>query len=64
MSAAAPDAEQHNISIGFGWRQASWTIDGYYNLGLFKTREVTNANLSGRYDTYLHTFGVSVGQAF
>lgn len=64
LTAATPDAEQHNISIGFGWRQGPWTLDGFYNLGIFKTREVTNANLSGRYDAYLHTFGVSMGREF
>ena len=64
LTAANPDAGQHNVSIGLGWREGRWTIDGYYNLGIFKTRHVTNTNLSGRYETYVHYFGTSVGYKF
>ena len=64
LTASDPDADQHNVSVGLGWREGRWTIDGYYNLGIFRNRRVTNAILSGRYETYVQYFGTSVGYNF
>ena len=64
LTAANPDADQHNISIGFGWREGEWTVDGFYNLGVFKKRHVNNDILAGRYKSHVHYLGVSVGHYF
>jgi len=64
LSPANPDADQHNLSVGLGWRRGSWTFDGFYNLGLFDKRQVTNAILSGTYDNTVHYIGLSLAHRF
>jgi long-chain fatty acid transport protein len=59
-----PDADQHNISIGAGYRAASWWIDGFYDIALFRDRSVRNGILDGTYANLTHYAGVSVGKAF
>ncbi len=61
LSAMRPDADQHNFSLGAGWRQGPWVVDGYYNLGHFEKRRVSNEMLSGEYKTTIHYLGVSIG---
>lgn len=61
LSPANPDGNQHNFSVGIGWREGKWTIDGYYNLGIFVKRNVSNSILSGSYESHAHYLGVSVG---
>lgn len=64
LTAANPDANQHNVSIGLGWHRGQWTIDGYYNLGAFQHRKVNNALLPGEYDTRAQYLGISAGYRF
>ena len=59
-----PDADQHNISIGAGYRAASWWIDGFYDIALFRDRSVQNGILDGTYENLTHYAGVSVGRSF
>lgn len=59
-----PDADQHNYSVGFGYRGARWVLDAFYNLGVFETRRADNAILAGRYDNRVHYLGVSTGYRF
>lgn len=59
-----PDADQHNFSIGAGWQKGQFTLDWFYDLGLFEKQRVNNTLLSGRYDTETHYFGMSFGYRF
>ncbi len=59
-----PDADQHNISIGAGYRAASWWIDGFYDIALFRDRSVQNGILNGTYENLTHYAGISVGTTF
>jgi long-chain fatty acid transport protein len=61
LSPADPDADQQNFSLGVGWHANQWTLDGYYNYGIFKKRQVNNTILSGRYHNHAHYLGLSVG---
>jgi long-chain fatty acid transport protein len=64
LSADNPDADQHNLALGLGGRFGKFTIDGFYNLTLFKDRQVDNPILSGRYENTIHTAGFSIGYRF
>lgn len=64
LTTANPDANQHNFSVGLGWHQGFWTIDGFYNIGIFNHRVVNNAVQSGEYDTRAQYLGVSTGHRF
>lgn len=59
-----PDADQHNISIGFGYRDSPFTLDGFYNVSLYRDRSVRNVILSGTYENIAHFAGVSVSRTF
>lgn len=59
-----PDADQHNISVGLGYNNSSYTIDGFYNLSLYRDRSVQNDILSGTYENIAHFIGISVGRTF
>ncbi len=61
LTPAHPDADQHNVSLGFGWHYGPWIIDGYYNYGRFMQREVDNTLLFGTYDNTIHYLGLSLG---
>ncbi len=61
LSPAAPDADQHNFSIGTGYRTGKWTLDAYYNFGLYEDRNVNNTVLSGEYESRTHYAGLSIG---
>lgn len=56
-----PDANQHNFSVGAGYRSGRFVLDGFYDLGIFETRKVRNDILSGEYRTRTHLLGVSLG---
>ncbi len=61
LTPANPDADQHNFSLGLGWREGSWAVDGFYNYGYFKKRRVDNTILSGDYRSEIHYLGLSLG---
>jgi long-chain fatty acid transport protein len=56
-----PDANQHNFSVGVGYRPGRFVFDGFYNLGLFERRRVENNLLSGEYRNHAHYLGLSIG---
>jgi long-chain fatty acid transport protein len=59
-----PDADQHNVSIGMGYRTGNWRIDGFYQIGIFQDRTVQNAVVDGEFRNIMHYLGVSVGRTF
>ncbi|HHH36463.1 MAG TPA: hypothetical protein ENK48_06505 [Gammaproteobacteria bacterium] len=61
LTPANPDADQHNLSLGLGWRDGPWAVDGFYNYGYFKKRRVDNAILTGDYRSGIHYLGLSLG---
>jgi long-chain fatty acid transport protein len=64
LSPAAPDADQHNFSIGLGYRHGAYWLDTFYMLSLFEDRKVTNSILSGKYESTSHYFGFGFGYKF
>jgi long-chain fatty acid transport protein len=59
-----PDADQHNVSIGLGYRAAPWRIDGFYDIGIYRDRTVRNAVVAGEFKNVMHYLGVSIGRAY
>jgi len=64
LSPDNPDADQHNLAIGVGYKSGGLRIDIFYNLGIFEERKVTNPILSGKYETLIHSLGLSLGYQF
>lgn len=64
LSPAAPDADQHNISFGLGYRIGSYWFDTFYMLALYEDRTVNNSILSGNYENSAHYVGIGVGYRF
>ena len=64
LSPANPDADQHNFSIGFGYKIGKWVVDGFYNASFFEDRKVNNSILSGTYENFTHYIGSSLGYRF
>lgn len=64
LSPANPDADQHNFSIGFGYKIGKWVVDFFYNAAFFEDRTVDNSILSGEYENFVHYIGNSVGYRF
>ncbi len=59
-----PDADQHNISIGLGYKYAPLIVDGFYNVSLYRDRSARNGILNGTYENIAHYLGVSVSRTF
>jgi long-chain fatty acid transport protein len=59
-----PDSDQHNITVGFGYKIRQWNLDFFYIAGFFHDRRINNAILSGTYQNFAHYGGFSVGQKF
>ena len=59
-----PDADQHYISLGFGYRAGKWVVDAFYAIGFYVDRKADNAILSGAYHSLTNLGGVSVGYRF
>lgn len=64
LSPDNPDSDQHNLSLGFGYKFGRFLVDAFYNITLFESREVSNPILSGRYENNIHTAGFSLGFSF
>jgi long-chain fatty acid transport protein len=64
LSADMPDSDQHNFSIGAGYRTGKWTTDVFYNAGYYEDRNVNNSILSGKYESFTHNAGMSIGYKF
>lgn len=59
-----PDSDQHDFSIGFGYRTGRLVIDAAYTAAYYVTRNVENSILSGRYRSFGHCLGLSAGYTF
>jgi len=59
-----PDANQHNFSVGLGYRTGRWTIDAFYNAGFFEDRSISNSIITGEFDSQTHAIGSSIGYRF
>ena len=64
LTPGEPDADQHYITVGFGYRPGKWTIDAFYAIGFYVDRNVDNAILSGEYHSLDNIGGVSIGYRF
>lgn len=64
LSPANPDADQHNFSIGLGYRHERIVVDVFYNLGLLEDRTANNTILAGEYSNTIHYGGMSIGYMF
>jgi long-chain fatty acid transport protein len=59
-----PDSDQHNITLGFGYKIRQWQVDAFYIAGFFHDRKINNTILSGSYSSFAQYTGFSVGQKF
>ena len=59
-----PDSDQHNFSVGLGYRINNYTLDFFYIAGFLEDREVQNSILSGKYKNSVHYFGFGLGRSF
>jgi long-chain fatty acid transport protein len=64
LSPDNPDADQHNFSIGFGYASKGLVVDAFYNANFFMDRKVENSILSGKYESFRHFIGLSIGYGF
>ena len=64
LSPGYPDSDQHNISIGLGYRIKNWVVDTFYMATFYENRTVNNSILSGEYESSAHFIGVSIGHRF
>jgi long-chain fatty acid transport protein len=59
-----PDADVHTLSMGLGYRTTGWSLDAFYNLGLYERRRVEKPILEGTYRNRLQFAGLSAGYRF
>jgi long-chain fatty acid transport protein len=64
LSPAHPDADQHMLNVGFGYRMNKWVADFFYTASFFEERKVNNNVLSGKYESIMHLIGFSFGYRF
>jgi long-chain fatty acid transport protein len=64
LSPDNPDSDNHNLSLGFGYKFKKIHVDTFYNITLFEDRQVVNPVLSGRYGNRIHTAGFSLWYNF
>lgn len=64
LSPANPDADQHSVSIGFGYESKKWFLDFFYMVEFFKRRSVDNEMVKGEFETFAHFAGFSFGYIF
>lgn len=64
MSPANPDADQHSMSLGLGYKRNKWYIDFFYMFEIFKNRSVDNEEVKGDFKTFAHFAGLSFGYKF
>jgi long-chain fatty acid transport protein len=64
LDAANPNAVQHNVSAGLGYKTKNFVFDFFYNASFHEDRKVNNDILSGKYENFIHSFGFSIGKKF
>lgn len=62
---AMPDGNRHNYTIGFGYKIAGISIDGFYHILLQDDRTITNSihSFNGDYSGLATLYGLTVGYA-
>lgn len=60
LSPGNPDANQHGVSSGIGYKWGPFTFDTFYIADFFERRSVSNNILSGEYRSFTHIMGSSV----
>ena len=67
-----PEGDRDLFSIGFGWTNSSWTVDGYFLILNQSDRQITNSehdilggaiDFNGLYEGSGTLFGVTLGYA-
>ena len=61
---SSPDADQHNLTIGGGYRWERLWVDAFYVAGIIEDRKVDNDILDGEYENFIHFLGISLGWDF
>lgn len=61
LNPANPDADQHNLSLGFGYKKDKWRFDFFYMADKFEKRSVDNRFVDGEFKTFGHFAGFSIG---
>lgn len=59
-----PDSDQHDFSLGIGFRADSFTVDLAYTAAYYIDRKTEKAELNGEYESFGHYAGLSVGYVF
>ncbi len=59
-----PDADRHNLTLGFGFHSDRGAVDFAYMAVLFKDRSVSNEKQDGEYKSQAHLFGLNVTYNF
>lgn len=55
-----PDANQHGVTLGFGYKKGRFTFDTFCLGTLYENRTVSNEILSGEYQSFMLVVGSSV----
>jgi long-chain fatty acid transport protein len=61
LSPANPDSNQHNFSVGMGYRKGKVVLDLFYAAGFSEDLKVRNNILNGEYENFAHYLGFSMG---
>lgn len=64
INPGSPEADRHEISVGFGYKIGRFTVDAFYMADIGKTLQVQNSTLSGEYESFMHIIGFSVGSRY
>ncbi len=61
-----PDGKRHNYTIGFGYKLAGISIDGFYHILLLDDRTITNSiyGFNGDYSGLATLYGLTLGYSF
>jgi long-chain fatty acid transport protein len=55
-----PDANQHGVSLGLGYKRGKFTFDFFYLADFYQNRSVSNDILSGDYKNFANIVGTSM----
>jgi long-subunit fatty acid transport protein len=64
IDAATPEADNHNISVGAGYKMGTLVLDFFYMADFYEDRKVRNNILSGEYENFTHFAGFGIGKKF
>jgi long-chain fatty acid transport protein len=64
LTPAAPESDQHDFAIGFGYKMTKAVLDFFYMAAFFEDNKVDNNVLIGEYENFVHYIGFSWGYRF